>query len=138
MLRSSPKSAPLSLRLPPAILRELDRRAARDRRSRSEVAAQLLEEHLLMERFPGLFFATHPSGRWAHLRGTRLKVWEIAELFEQFGRRERRFLELYPHLTREMLGAALAYAQARPEEMRAGVEQRDRSWEDAAARRPRA
>jgi Arc/MetJ-type ribon-helix-helix transcriptional regulator len=55
----------ISLRLPEDLLHELDGRAKRERRSRSEVIREVLEQHLC-----GSKSADHPYGRIRDLLGS--------------------------------------------------------------------
>jgi len=88
----------------------------------------LLEEALRSRRFPGVVFVEGPAGRRAHLAGTGLDVWEVAELVNEYGSPEP-VLRDFPRLTRTALQTALAYAEEYPEEIQAFLELNARSPE---------
>ncbi len=92
------------------------------RRSVSETAALLLVEKLREEEFPFIEFRASPSGRLACVKGTGLAVWEVVLVARHLGMDARRVAE---HLgwPEERVRAALAYAEAYPEEVEPLVEE---------------
>lgn len=72
------KTAPISIRIEGSTDKLLRDIAKREQRSRSAVAARLLEERARMHRFPGIDFRDRAAGRRAYLSGTRLDVWHVA------------------------------------------------------------
>ena len=68
----------LSARVTAAVLDELDRRARRARKPRSNLVEQYLAEALKLEAHPGIAFADGPTGRRAVLASRRgLDIWQI-------------------------------------------------------------
>jgi uncharacterized protein (DUF433 family) len=68
----------VSLRLKEAEAAYLTRQARRMQRTRGETAALLLAEKLREEEFPLIEFRPTLTGREPFLRGTRIKVWQVA------------------------------------------------------------
>lgn len=66
----------LSVRLDDDAFQRLDAESRRSRRTRSEIAKQLLEEGLRMEQHPGIVFRSGPCGRRPGLIGGP-DVWEV-------------------------------------------------------------
>jgi len=95
----------------------------------STVVGQLVEEGLLMRRFPGLVFRDGPTGRRAAIAGA-LDVWEIIALLNDFRDDEGALLAAYPSLTPAALKTARAYYAERSEEINARIDSSQRS--DAA------
>jgi uncharacterized protein (DUF433 family) len=119
---------PVSLRLREPIQQAIRSLAQRARRPAAQVINDLLEEALRSRRFPGVVFVEGPAGRRAHLAGTGLDVWEVAELVNEYGSPEP-VLRDFPHLTRLAIRTALAYAGEHPEEIQAFLELNARSPE---------
>lgn len=80
-----PRSAPrqyLSARVPKSVLDELERRARRLRKARSNLVEQYLAEGLKLDDHPGIAFVDSPFGRMAVLAAHRgLAVWEVVSTF---------------------------------------------------------
>lgn len=68
----------VSLRLKETEATYLARQARRMQRTRGETAALLLAEKLREEEFPLIEFRPALAGREAFVRGTRIKVWQVA------------------------------------------------------------
>lgn len=69
----------LSARVSPRTLQRLERHAERQRRPKSALVEQYLEEALRMEEHPGIVFVDGPAGRRAALAAKRgVDVWQIA------------------------------------------------------------
>ena len=68
----------VSLRLKEAEAAYLAKQARRMQRTRGETAALLLAEKLREEEFPHIQFRKTAVGRQPFIRGTNLKVWQIA------------------------------------------------------------
>jgi hypothetical protein len=72
----------LSARVAAPILDDLDRRARRMRKPRSNLVEQYIAEGLKLEAHPGISFVDTPFGRMAILAAFRgLSIWEIVETF---------------------------------------------------------
>jgi uncharacterized protein (DUF433 family) len=91
--------------------------AARRRISTSAAAAELLDEALRMQRFPGIDFRWTPSGRCAHITGTGLAAWEVYMIWEDHKGNLKAILRHYPSLRGDQVQAAVSYLQAYPDEM---------------------
>jgi uncharacterized protein (DUF433 family) len=104
-------------RIPKKTRLSLERYADKKGLSASAAAAQLLEEGLQMERFPGIDFRWTPSGRKAHVTGTGLAAWEIHMIWESHGKRVEKILKNYPHLFAPQIQAGAAYIEANREEI---------------------
>lgn len=82
----------------------------------------MLSEAAKMRRCPGILFADGPAGRRARIEGTGIEVWELIGSFLALKKDERRLAAAYDFLTPRQIRAALGYAAAYPEEIRALVE----------------
>lgn len=80
------------------------------------MAVQALLEWTRSQEHPGVDFRWTPAGRFPHVTGTGLSVWEFQALWEAHGKHLEALLDNYPHLTRTQVQAALAYAEAYPRE----------------------
>ncbi len=104
-------------RIPKVTRLALERYAGMKRLSASAAAAQLLEEGLRMERFPGIDFRWTPSGRKAHVTGTGLAAWECHLIWESHGRSVAKVRRNYPHLSAARIQAGAVYIEAHREEL---------------------
>ena len=114
---SMAKGQPVSLRIPDearAAIQETMRRTGRDF---SSVANEMLTEAARMRRIPGIVFADGPTGRRARVAGTGLDVSEVVQAYHKLGEDWERLRQAYDWLTELQLRAALAYAEAYPEEI---------------------
>jgi hypothetical protein len=96
------------------------RRAARDLGLSADEAATLLAEERLRQReFPGLEFRDTPVGRHAFLGGTRLGVWQVAEVAIAYEGAADAVAAAAEHLAvaPAMITLALAYERAYPDEV---------------------
>jgi hypothetical protein len=87
----------------------------------STMVGQLVEEGLLMRRFPGLVFREGPTGHRAAIASS-LDVWEIIVLLDDFHDDEAALLAAYPSLTPAALKTARAYYAERAAEIDARLE----------------
>lgn len=72
----------LSARIAPAILDDLDRRARRARKPRSNLVEQYIAEGLRLDAHPGITFVDTATGRKAALAAHRgLTIWEVISTF---------------------------------------------------------
>lgn len=111
------KGRPFTVRLRPEVEGRLEEEARRARQSKTVMLEVLVDEALRMRRYPGIAFAGPEHDRRAYVAGTGLEVWEIAELYKDYGEDGRRsLLEAHP-LTERQLDVALAYYREHPEEI---------------------
>ncbi len=81
-----------------------------------------------MRRIPGIVFADSPSGgRVARIAGTGLEVFEVVQAYRSMDSSWARLKEAFHWLSETQLRAALAYAEAYPEEIE-GCIRRDEQW----------
>jgi uncharacterized protein (DUF433 family) len=92
----------------------------------STVVGQLVEEGLLMRRFPGLVFRDGPTGRRAAIAGS-LDVWEVIVSLNDFRGDEAALLAAYPSLTSGALKTARAYYAERAAEIDARIDRNRQS-----------
>ena len=104
-------------RIPKKTRLSLKQYADRKGLSASAAAAQLLEEGLQMDRFPGIDFRWTPSGRKAHVTGTGLAAWEMHMIWESHGKSVEKILKHYAHLLASQIQAGAAYIEAHREEI---------------------
>ena len=116
-----------SVRLPVHVDEGLQVLARRTGRDVSAVVNELLDEGLRMRRIPGIVFRDSRRGRVARLAGTGVDVWEVARSLQDVGSDWQRLREGYHWLSEEQLRAALAYAEAYPDEIAARIEA-DEQW----------
>ena len=128
------KGQPFSVRLEEQTEKLVEAEARRTRRSKSAVVEALTEEAARGRRFPGIAFRGDDARRRAWVIGSGLDVWEIAQMWEDFGSVEALCAdtELVPAQVR----LALAYRDAYPEEVAAAVEDNRRPLGDVEALYP--
>ncbi len=132
-----------SVRLVDRVDTGVDALAARTGRDRSAVVNELLDEGLRMRRIPGIVFGDSPSGRVARVAGTGLGVHEVVSAYRNVGNDWDRLREAFHWLSEHQLRAALAYAEAFPDEIDAQIRENEactpeRTWETYRFMRPRA
>ncbi|HVR84993.1 MAG TPA: hypothetical protein VMU54_11825 [Planctomycetota bacterium] len=115
-VRSPRKTVHFNARLPQNVSEELRRFAERRRISTSAAAAQLLDEALRMEKFPGVSFRFTASGRQPFVTGTGMMVWELYHVWLDHKRDVRHVLKSYSHLKASQVNVAVAYAKEFPRE----------------------
>lgn len=108
---------PVSLRISDDVRAAIAETARRTRRDFSSIANEMLEEAVRMRRIPGIVFADGPAGRRARIAGTGLEVFEIIEQYRAVEQDWERLKEGFHWLNEHQLRAALAYAEAYPEEI---------------------
>ncbi len=134
------ETAVMTLRLPKGVKRGVERLAARFGHKPEQLSARLIEEGLRRRDFPQIDFRETAAGRVAYLAGTRLAVYWLAGRVPAQVTVEAFATE--HGLPPERVRAALAYAQAFPEEVasdQANAES-NRQWvavhDAAGSRRP--
>jgi uncharacterized protein (DUF433 family) len=85
-------------------------------------------------RFPGIAFRGDDARRRAWVIGSGLDVWEIVQMWEDFGSVEA--LRTDTQLTPAQVRLALAYRDAYPEEIAAAIEDNRRPLGDVEALYP--
>jgi uncharacterized protein (DUF433 family) len=110
-------AAPVTSRVDPTVLKAVEVRAARTRRSRSDTIAELIRLGLDVLRFPGITFVDGPAGIRAHVAGTGLDVWEIVMVHRAHKGEEKAVLQHLPQLSRRQLRTALSYSREHKQEI---------------------
>jgi uncharacterized protein (DUF433 family) len=116
----------VSLRLRDEQFERLRRAARQLSRTPSETAALLLEESLREREFAFIEFRDTRAGREAFLKGTRLKVWQVAMVARGCEDDLARVTELLGKPVVQ-IQAALTYAAAYPDEMAVALADNDAS-----------
>jgi uncharacterized protein (DUF433 family) len=114
----------VSLRLRDEQFERLRRAARQLSRTPSETAALLLEESLREREFAFIEFRDTRAGREAFLKGTRLKVWQVAMVARGYEDDLARVAELLGKPVVQ-IQAALTYAAAYPDEIAAALADND-------------
>ena len=78
--RKRPATSVVSLRMAPAQVQRLQRKARQLGRTPSETGAMLLEEGLRRSDFPYIDFRDSVIGRQAYVVGARLAVWQVVSI----------------------------------------------------------
>jgi uncharacterized protein (DUF433 family) len=115
MAKRERKSEPFSIRLSMATDRLVEAEAKRTRRSKEAIVESLTEEAARVRRFPGIGFHGDDARRAPWVIGTGLDVWEVVEMLEDYGSRERLVRET--QLTPAHVRIAVAYRDAYPDEI---------------------
>ena len=85
------------------------------------MSSQRVSEAEKRRRVPGIEFADGPSGRYARIAGTGIKVWLLVLAYRSAGEDLQHLRDAYPHLSEEQLQAGLAYYREFPEEIDARI-----------------
>lgn len=135
------KSHAVSLRIPDDVRATIEEAAQHTGRPFSAVANEMLAEAARMRRISGIAFADGPDGRVVRVAGTGLEVWEIVGTYQALGEDRARLQQSYHWLSEQQLQAALAYAEAYPDEIAARLAREDQwtpetVWSTYPATRP--
>jgi uncharacterized protein (DUF433 family) len=125
-----PKSAPVSLRIRPQLLKEIQKEAVRTDRRASQIIHSTLEEGIRMRRCPGIVFTEGPAGRRATVAGTGIDVWEVIRVFRSCDDDVHRLSRALPQLSRPQLEAALHYYRNYPVEIDRRLESEQEAYEE--------
>jgi len=114
--------------MPEDVLGPIEDECRRTGRDFSTVVNERLLESNKMRRIPGILFVDSPSGgRVARVAGTGLEVFEIVQAHRSVEDSWPRLKESFHWLSDTQLRAALAYAEAYPEEIQERI-RRDEQW----------
>ena len=92
----------------------------------SSIANEMLLESAKMRRIPGIYFSDGPAGRRATISGTGIDVWQVARDYRDMDGSWERLGEAFDWLSEQQLRAALAYAEAYPDEIDERLREEDR------------
>jgi uncharacterized protein (DUF433 family) len=124
-------SRPVSLRIPDEVRAAIEETAKRTKRGFSSIANEMLEEAVRMRRIPGIVFADEGDHRAVRVAGTGLEVWEIIRTYRDAGESLEVLREAFDWLSDHQLRAAVAYAEAYPEEIEDRLRREDELTEEA-------
>ena len=130
---STTPSMVVSMRLPAESGKRLKRMARRNGWTTSDASARLVEEGLRRSEFAYIDFRDSAAGRQAYMQGSRLAVWQVAELlrgYKQNAEAVAKHLE-WPVFR---IQAAVNYIEAFPEEIGEALAEND-SMDFAALKR---
>lgn len=126
-------AVPKMIRMPDEVRLPIEEEAHLARRDFSSVVNEMLQEGIKMRRIPGVLFADSPSGgRVARIAGTGLEVFEVVQAYRSVENSWARLKEAFHWLSDTQLRAALAYAEAYPDEIEERI-RRDEQWTAEAA-----
>ncbi len=121
-------AVPKTIRMPDEVRLPIEEEAHLARRDFSSVANEMLLEGIKMRRIPGIVFADSPSGgRVARVAGTGIEVFEVVQAYRSVENSWARLKESFHWLSDTQLKAALAYAEAYPDEIEERI-RRDEQW----------
>ncbi len=119
---------PKTIRIPDETVEFIEETCRETGRDFSSVANEMLLEAIKMRRIPGILFVHSPSGgRVARIAGTGLEVFEVVQAYRGMENSWPRLKEAFHWLSDMQLRAALAYAEAYPEEIEEQI-RRDEQW----------
>lgn len=122
------RSVPKTVRMPEDVLDPIEDEVRRTGRDFSTVVNDRLREANGMRRIPGIVFADSPSGgRVARVAGTGIEVFEVVQACRSVEDSWPRLKEAFHWLSENQLRAALAYAEAYPDEIEDRIRQ-DEQW----------
>jgi uncharacterized protein (DUF433 family) len=107
--------------------RVVQEEASRTHRSKSAVVELLTEEAVRARRFAGIGFRGIDVARRPWVIGSNLDVWEIVQMFEDFGSVDTLVAET--HLSERQVRLALAYREIYPDEVAEAIAQNRRGVE---------
>ncbi len=125
-MTTMPKGQPVSLRIPEEVRELIKERMKESGRDFSSIANEMLMESARMRRIPGISFIDSASGRTAAIAGTGIKVWLLVQAYRDMDSSWERLREAFHWLTEHQLRAALAYAEAYPDEIEEILREQER------------
>ncbi|MHB8993287.1 MAG: DUF433 domain-containing protein [Chloroflexota bacterium] len=121
-------AVPKTIRMPEDVLQPIEDEVRRTGRDFSTVVNDRLREAERTRRIPGIVFADSPTGgRVARVAGTGLEVFELVQAYRSVDDSWDRLKQSFHWLSDNQLRAALAYADAYPEEIDERI-RRDAQW----------
>ncbi len=123
-------AVPVTIRLRSDLIKTIQVKATRMRRSRSDVIAELIRLGLDVLRYPGITFVEGPAGLRAHIAGSGLDVWEVVMVHRAHKGAEEATLKHLRQLSRRQLKSALAYFQDHRQEIDAILADHTRAPEE--------
>lgn len=132
----------VTLEIPDDVRDAIQETVDRTGRDFTSVAGEMLSEAVKMRRVPGIRFGNAARGRAPIIEGTGIKVYLVVRAYRTMDENWESLKEAYHWLTDRQLRAALAYAQAYPEEIEARIQADEywtpeRIWEKYPFTRPR-
>jgi len=112
------KTYVMTVRLPEDLGLSVKRYSAQTGHKPAKVGALAVDEFLRRQSFPLIDFRESAVGRVAYVKGTRLAVYWLADAVKRLRGNIRRAGEIW-ELSPEKIRAALHYAEAYPEEIKA-------------------
>ncbi len=109
-------ASPVSLRIPREVRSGIEEIVRRTGRDFSSVANEMLSEAVKMRRIPGITFTDGGAGRVARVSGSRITVYGVVGTYRAVDENWDALRQV-PWLSERDLRAALAYAEAYPEEI---------------------
>jgi len=129
------KGEPFSVRFSKRTDAFMKAEAKRQKRSKSSLVEELVEESAKVRRFPGIAFRGEGPHREPWIVGTGLDVWELCEILEHFGSVEE-VVDAYDGVDERACRLALAYRREYPEEINEAIAENNRTPEERLALYP--
>lgn len=130
------KGEPFSVRFSKRTDAFMKAEARRQKRSKSSLVEELVEESAKIRRFPGIAFRGEGHYREPGIIGTGLDVWELCEILEHFDGSVERITEAYDGVDERACRLALAYRREYPEEINDAIAENNRRPEERLALYP--
>lgn len=124
----------LDVKLPDEQAARLDRFASRIHKSRDEATAQLIEEALLHDEYPGIEFRDSVLDRQAYLVGSGLAAWELLMVAESYDYDLHQLTE-HLRLPSSHIQSALAFIHAHSSKIKAALSENNALSEEDVRRR---
>jgi uncharacterized protein (DUF433 family) len=118
---------PTSLRVPEDVREAIEEIMRCTGRDFSSIAKEMLAEAVKMRRIPGIVFADGPTGRRARIAGTGIDVYSLIRDYRDMGEDWESLRQAFHWLSEHQLRAALAYAEAYPEEIEERLRE-EKTW----------
>jgi hypothetical protein len=121
------KGEPFSVRFSLPTDHLVEDEARRTRRSKSAIVETLTEEAVRTRRFAGIGFRGEDAARRPWVIGSGLDVWEVVQMFEDFGSNES--LVEQTQLSERHVHLAVAYRDSYPDEIAEAIAENRRTTE---------
>lgn len=128
------KTSPVSVRLSPELLEEIEREARRTARPASRVIQSVLKEGVRMRRCPGIVFTEGPADRRATVAGSGIDVWEVVRVYKSCKKGFEALSKALPQLSRPQLEAALYYYSCYPDEIEDRLKGEEEAFSELSTR----